>query len=438
MSPTDSTLPSDRPGVVVSRRNFLKASGSCLALAVAARTTDAATPASSAAKSGARPAGFAAPLAQDYTVITKVVDHVKTFFVNPAFTQLPSGTFVSAVARDPRDREARNRGIGSDIVVSRSDDRGVTWKDAAVLPSKELVGVCLFVHEGKLYLLIAPKNLPNGVIRVAASSDEGRTWNAPVEVLRTSHQWYGGHQFGMVVQNGKLYWAVSEIFQRMTILSCELSRGLQNPAAWRSGNIEEMPIPKEVDAGTFSGPSLRCLEGSVVAVNGRLRVIARAGIDRFGTANLAAIFDVIDNGRNLQLKFVQLYPVPGAQGKFIILHDPVSRYYWMASNLVSHSQYWATDQLERDSSWGTPGNDRRILMLWYSCDALNWFPAGCIAAAQKINQSFHYPCMVFDGADLAVLSRSSIDSNNQHDSDALTFHRVRDFRSLAMDVWPKA
>ena len=71
-------------------------------------------------------------------------------------------------------------------------------------------------------------------------------------------------------------------------------------------------------------------------------------------------------------------------------------------------------------------------MLSYSLDALNWIPAGCIAKADKSSQSFMYPVLAIDGDDLVVLARTARDSKDYHDADLATFHRVREFRSLAM------
>jgi hypothetical protein len=70
-------------------------------------------------------------------------------------------------------------------------------------------------------------------------------------------------------------------------------------------------------------------------------------------------------------------------------------------------------------------------------DALNWFQAGCVAHAAKASQSFMYARPVIDGDDLAIISRSSIQAPSQHDADHATFHRVRDFRSLAMNLVPE-
>lgn len=200
-----------------------------------------------------------------------------------------------------------------------------------------------------------------------------------------------------------------------------------------------MTIPKELNPGFFPGPAMRCLEGNVIEVAGRLRVLARAVIDKQGTANMAAVFDLQDRKGELGIGFTQLAALPGGQCKFFIVHDPQSNLYWMASNVPANSQGWVEYETAElaDGRKTSPGNDRRFMMLWYVCDAMNWFPAGCIARAEKLSQSFMNPVLAIDGGDLAVLSRTSLDSGSFHDSDMLTFHRVKDFRSLAMDIWPK-
>ena len=100
---------------------------------------------------------------------------------------------------------------------------------------------------------------------------------------------------------------------------------------------------------------------------------------------------------------------------------------------------------------------RRILMLNYSIDGLNWFQTGCVAMSRNPLESFHYSSQVIVGDDLLVLSRSSIGAANQyrdytwnsgvasgkaklpynnHDSNMITLHRVKNFRSLALDLKP--
>ncbi len=73
-------------------------------------------------------------------------------------------------------------------------------------------------------------------------------------------------------------------------------------------------------------------------------------------------------------------------------------------------------------------------MLMYGLDGLNWFPAGCVARAGRLRQSFMYASQVVDGDDLVIVSRSSVDAHSRHDADYCTFHRVRNFRRLAMNL----
>ena len=84
-----------------------------------------------------------------------------------------------------------------------------------------------------------------------------------------------------------------------------------------------------------------------------------------------------------------------------------------------------------------PGNERRILALHYSLDALNWFPAGVVAIWPSPLQAFMYPSAAIVGDDLAFISRTSQSAPNQHDADVVTFHRIERFRSLAVDLRPQ-
>ena len=108
----------------------------------------------------------------------------------------------------------------------------------------------------------------------------------------------------------------------------------------------------------------------------------------------------------------------------------------MLSNLVTDSQdvQHHHDQLEKAGFLGGPGNERRILALSYSLDGTNWFSAGIASRWTGMLQSYMYPAAAIDGADIIYISRTSEYARNQHDADRVTFHRIRNFRSLAMDL----
>ncbi len=112
--------------------------------------------------------------------------------------------------------------------------------------------------------------------------------------------------------------------------------------------------------------------------------------------------------------------------------------FWAAVNLAADGQdrFGFRDPGEKSGGENRTrgGNDRRFLMLMYGLDGLNWFPAGCVARAGRLSQSFMYPSHLVDGDDLLVIARSSVNGDNRHDADVATFHRVRDFRRLAMNL----
>ena len=114
------------------------------------------------------------------------------------------------------------------------------------------------------------------------------------------------------------------------------------------------------------------------------------------------------------------------------------RLYWMLSSPVTdaqNSQDWQDEWQSRGFS-NAMGNERRILMLYYSIDALNWFQAGCVAMWPSLLQAFNYAAPLVSGDDLLIISRTAKNARNQHDADLVTLHRVKRFRSFALDLFP--
>jgi len=112
----------------------------------------------------------------------------------------------------------------------------------------------------------------------------------------------------------------------------------------------------------------------------------------------------------------------------------------MASSRVTDPQNhtgWEAKIRKRGFKGGC-GNERRILMLSYSMDALNWFTAGCIAMWSDPLRAFNYPHMTVDGNDLLLAVRTSREGGNNHDAELVTFHRIAAFRSLALGLHPHA
>lgn len=397
--------------------------------------------------------GRAAP---DYAVIAQLPPReAEGFFMAPSLAKLPSGNLIAAAPVGLAYPDG-GRGLRT-LRFYRSTDAGVSWKQVCELPH-DSCEPNLIVHQGRLYLLITPNGNNKHLDRshfprdgkwgiwVSVSDDEGATWSPIKRVIdgpllpgQSAAVLNTGGQTAMIVRNGTLYLSVSHQFEKMAAVACRLDQGLLEPAAWRISEMVEMPIPRELADESFKGATImRVLEGNVVVVANRLLVVARAIINGGGTANMGAVFEIVDGpGEPLQLKFLQFYPTPGGQLKFYIQRDDVSRLYWMASNLPTNPTF-----LINDENWSkarqlhASPSDRRSLTLWYSVDSLNWFPAGWVAKARGWTQSFHYPVMLIDGDDLILVSRTARESGNQHNVDLITFHRIARFRDLAVDLTP--
>ncbi len=384
------------------------------------------------------PAGAcrAAPLAQDYTLVFHNPDS-KVYIEQCGLVKMPDGALVAAVSvvvRGATLREVGARGIvPSQTHIVRSTDGGQSWQAVAELPYYTAVP---WVHEGTLYLFAMPEGtrVRNDDLLLLVSKDGGQTWSDPVTLFE-GHFW-NAHT-GMVRRDNRLYWAVCDLSglqsgprqRRPRILAGDLSKDPMNPRSWRLSEPADFPEVPPALIHPKRGAGSVSLEPNVIEVAGRIRVVSCTKPPRQSTAGLAAVYDVDDDGENLGISFTQYHPRPGGQLKFFILWDEVSQLFWSTANLVVDSQ----------GMLGVPagGNDRRFLMLFYGLDGLNWFQAGCVAQAGTIEQSFMYPTPVIDGEDLAIIARSNIDGPNRHDADCATFHRVKDFRRLALNLVPE-
>ena len=148
----------------------------------------------------------------------------------------------------------------------------------------------------------------------------------------------------------------------------------------------------------------RWLEPNVLEIGERSRVLSRVEMDAMATANICGVCDLSDEGGKLSLKFAQYYPMPGGQCKFHIVYDDVSRLFWTPATLVTDSQDqvgYCQQARKRREFTGTGGNERRVQVLMYSADALNWFDAGFVAlGAGEPAQRSPAAIAVHDDADM--------------------------------------
>lgn len=387
-------------------------------------------------------------LAQDYQIITRIPEGGRLWIDDPGLVRLNSGNLFATVPVGHRDRNITEW----QTHLSLSKDGGKSW---TLIDKKPYSDATPFVHHNQLYLFFRPQmeevNQWFGDIWLTRSEDEGKTWENPVKIFEGL---YWNLQTGMCQKEGYIYWALNTTSWSgpeggVVVIAGDVSKDLLNPASWRiSNNVLRQDTPEGLSRHLMNikkddwiqWKRDGWLEPNVVNVNGNIRVFSRCVIDGYATANIAAVCDVKDDKKKIDLSFSQFYAFPGGQCKFFIRYDQQSKLFWMASNLPTDSQEMIHDwdKIRAGRAFnGGPGNERRFLMLFYSADSLNWFQAGCIAMSKNPIQSFMYPAFDFDSEDIVLISRTSRDSNSQHDADLSTFHRIRNFRELSLDLFPE-
>lgn len=382
----------------------------------------------------------ATPLAQDYTIVFH--NSAPEYYVEgPGLVRLDDGSLIAVVPVVPREQWSEERRLEHSVVhILRSSDGGKTWEPRADLP---YYSAAPWLDHGALYLFANKPGIGkkrNADLLLLRSVDAGRTWSEPV-TLATGYFW--NCHTAMVQRDRRIYWAVDDMSFGMNrgprLVAGDLSGDPMRPEAWRISDVVPFPgAPEALWNAKFAAQPSQYLEPNVIEVNGQLRVLTAVKIKRPSVTGLCGVLDATDDGTKLGLKFNRFSAMPGGQLKFCILRDEVSGMFWATSNLPVDGEDtlgWSTKEEERGRYKAVAG-DRRFLMLSYSLDGTNWFPAGCVAQAGKLSQSFMYARPVVDGDDLAIVARSSIAAPNQHDADYATFHRVRDFRGLALKLLP--
>ena len=374
-----------------------------------------------------------APLCAEFATVHRW-DNPEVISDAPALAKLPDGTLLCSVALWTRNAYKGPDTLAEELygrdrcLIFSSTDGGATWRERSRIPFA--TGKFL-PHDGQLYFV--GSGIEWEGLYVTRSSDGGASWADPV-CLREGTVYAAAT--GWAVTDGALYWAADDMNRSAAdravfAFCCDLSKDPLDAASWRFSNDVRHPgLPQSLGRGGHNGG--KWLEPNVVNVGGRLLVIVRVRASQGDVdgvvPNLAAICDLsIEQPGPLRLAFSHYWPFPGAQNQFHVVWDERSGLYWMTANAITG--------LARNCYRGW-GKERRFLMLHYGRDAQNWFTAGVLAMGRKETQAFNYCTPVIDGADLLVASRTSQHAANQHDNDCITFHRLANFRGLAVDLYP--
>ena len=411
------------------------------------------------------------PLANDFVAVGESPDPPNMPLYTPSILALPGGRLVAAYERGGTGR-ANNAAFA---FILTSGDRGRTWVQRGAL---RISHARLFAAGNSLYYLGH-----RGDLQIARSDDRGETWSAQVPLTQGQswHQsacnvWHTrGHVYLVMerrVGTENKAWPVGSLAP--VLLRARADADLLKRAAWTfaselvfsdliAGYKENRPdleffgvpffpqkFPERHPVATTprrrTNSPMGWLETNVVQITdpdhvwydatGRtFHLFLRAHTAGTGYAALAKVVEQPDGSMRTQLetvpsgKQVLFLPFPGGQMRFHVCYDERTKLYWLLSSQ-------ATDSMTRPERlpperYDLPNNERHRLVLHFSKNMVDWCFAGLVAKTDSPQQARHYAAMEIDGDDLVILSRSGdARAKSAHDGNLITFHRVRDFRTL--------
>ena len=328
-------------------------------------------------------------------------------------------------------------------IIFRSDDDGETWHYVSEL--MPCFWAKMFIHNGELYILACSTEY--GDILIGKSTDGGKTFSAPVCLLRGSN----GKNFAeglhknpqnILVYNDRIYTALEwgsyknkEYNHVAMVMSCPVESDLLNPESWTftEPKIFENFVP-EIEAfpkGTtpIEGTVALSPDGKVLNIIRMASYFLPMGIADLENEDNKKLSKVLTDGcviayaadtenHSAPLEFSHIINLP-TSSKFTVKYDSVSKkYYTIISRIYDPSKLRA----------------RNILSLYSSVDLINFnletdildFSDG---DSDKIG--FQYIDFEIENNDIIFLSRTAINNaHNYHDANYSTFHRIKDFRNI--------
>lgn len=341
------------------------------------------------------------------------------YLCSPSIVKLPDGALLASMdvyaSKAPQNLS----------LVFRSDDSGATWHYLTEL--FPCFWGKLFVHKGDLYMLAMSTEY--GDILIGKSTDGGQTFCLPEVLFRGSCAFAekGLHKAPMPVTEhaGRLWTAIDFGAWSMgghssCLLSVDANADLLTADNW---TLTKPLAYSPHWAGAVKGPSRGLLEGSaVVSPDGEIfNFLGYRTGDCVPDRDRAVLLKGdIDNPEN-KLEFYKTVDFYGNRAKFSVLYDKVSGMYFSIVN-----------RLRGENTRGM----RNIASLSVSPDLEHWRVVCDLldySAQDTEKVAFQYVDFLFDGDDLLFLSRTAFNNAASfHNSNYCTFHRVADFRKLAM------
>ncbi len=311
-------------------------------------------------------------------------------------------------------------------LIFRSDDDGESWRYVSEL--MPCFWGKMFIHKGELYMLSCSTEY--GDLLIGKSTDGGKTFSAPVCLLRGSNGKKGNNGVhknpqNIFIYNGRIYntlewgaWANTEYYHAAMVMSCDTDDDLLVPENWSfSAPLKYDPNWK----GTVDGKANGTIEGTLTCgPDGHLynimRYVIREATPSYG---LVLAYKVNAKDHDAPLEYSHSIKMPCNNSKFMIKYDEASKKYYSVVTRID-----CEERIQR----------RNLLSLMSSGDMENWELVCDLIDKRnedKEKVGFQYVDFEIEGDDIIYLCRTAINNaTNFHDSNYSTFHRIKNFRNI--------
>ena len=333
---------------------------------------------------------------------------------SPSLVRLPDGALLASMdvfaGEHPQNL----------TLIFRSDDNGETWHYVSEL--MPCFWGKMFLHKGELYMLSVSTEY--GDLLIGKSVDGGKTFSAPVTLLRGSNgkKGYSGihkNPQNVIRYKGRLYntlewgsWLDKGYFHGAMVMSCDENADLLVPENWSF-------TPPVVHDPNWEGAAPDGRHGNIegtlaVAPDGKLY-----NFMRYQTQSEKKILAFrVPEDPDAPIEYSHAISFPGNLSKFMIKYDEASgKYLSIISRRIDE-----------------PATARNLLSLVASSDSLHWDVICDLIDCRYDDPKmvgFQYIDFEIEGDDIIYLSRTAMNcEKNYHDANYSTFHRIENFRSL--------
>jgi len=307
-------------------------------------------------------------------------------------------------------------------LIYRSDDGGKSWHYVSEL--MPCFWGKMFLHKGSLYMLACSTEY--GDLLIGRSDDGGKTFGAPVTLLRGSNGKNGNvgvhkNPQNIFRHNGRIYetlewgsWKNTEYYHAAMVMSCKEDDDLLDPESWHF----TPPVKHDLTwKGAASDGEKGNIEGTLcLAPNGELY-----NLMRYQTKEKKILaYRVNTADPDMPLEYSHAVDFPCNLSKFTVKYDKESNcYYSIASRRIDE-----------------PKTGRNLLSLMVSRDMVNWSVAADLIDRRNEDPKligFQYVDFEFKGDDIIFLCRTAMNgAHTFHDSNYLTFHTIENFRKYSV------